>query len=92
MTYGSKYLFPKFMLTGTGFSFKYMKELIESHIVKNILIFQHEFADKFTPLTTDQITKYSTWLLGNNGIEEEVKKVIVNERSNFELCNGSISN
>ena len=80
------YIFPLFIVAGTGINFELVKEGIESSTMKHGMVTAYETISDFHPLTKLKVTNYATRYLNAHKIANanEIASII----TSFELCHG----
>ena len=78
--------FPRFLLSGTGINFQFVKEAMESGTMKRHLVTNYEVVSDFHPLLKPQVESYAFQFLKNQQVEEANE--IVSRISAFDLCHG----
>jgi hypothetical protein len=80
--------FPKFIVSGTGINFEYIKELTFSTTFKRDIITSHQFISEFQPLSKEQAEQYITFILSEHGITPEAIVDVVDLIANNKLFLG----
>lgn len=80
--------FPKFIVSGTGINFEYMKDLMLSGTFKMNQVTSHQVISDFHPLNKEQTKGYIEFILSEHGIAQEDITGVVDLIANNELFLG----
>jgi len=80
--------FPKFIVSGTGINFEYIKELMLSGTFKRNQVTSHQFISDFQPLNKEQTEQYIKFILSEHSIEPAFITGVVDLIANNELFLG----
>jgi hypothetical protein len=79
-------IFPRFLMSGTGINFEFVKEARESATMKRHQVTAYEVVSDFHPLLKSQVESYAAQFLKDQQVAEADE--IVSRISAFELCHG----
>lgn len=79
-------VFPQFIVSGTGINFLYVKEAMESGVMKRQLTTQYEVVSDFKALSKEAVETYAREFLSEHQVLEV--EDIVSKLSAMELCHG----
>ena len=79
-------IFPHFLLSGTGINFEFVRESMESSVMKDNQLTRYEVVSEFPTLSRKDIENYATQFLQEHQVSEV--NYIVSRISALELCHG----
>jgi hypothetical protein len=80
-------IFPRFIISGTGINFEYIKNVLGSDSLKRLNI-HYKVLSTLEPLDKSKVVKYSRLILKDNEIDSELTEEFVQSVEYFELCHG----
>jgi hypothetical protein len=80
-------IFPRFILSGTGINFEYMKFTSGTDALKSLNIHYYVLSS-LEPLDKSRVAQYSRLILEDNEIDSDLTEKFVQSVERFELCHG----